>query len=241
VDQVHYWNKANFEGLASLSSALRADSRLEQLAAYCDLREKGLRRAALARLDAFIEQVRSLDVPVQRDLALRVLEAHWRTPQAHQFLTDPLRKGFLELVLDQWRTADANNPVPLRYLALLRRDRELLEEALRINPKDDLVRAALAGIFIGLVDYATHHLVEGKFIGDEGEASAALAEASSLLAGVAEASSVSSLKQDLEGLDALLTDWQQYRRAPEGTFPEWCRARNRDHQWQSIVYYDGVS
>jgi hypothetical protein len=237
VNELHYWNRANFEGLASLSSALRGDSRLERLAAYCDLREKGLRREAFAQLDTFLEQVRSWEVPVQRGLALQVLDAHWRTPQAHQFMTDPLRKRFLERVLEQWRGAEANNPTPLRYLALLRRDRDLLEAALRMSPKDDVVRAALAGILIGLVDYATHHLVEGKFIGDEGEAFAALAEAASLVAGVTDASSASSLKRDLEGLDALLTDWREYRQAPEGTFPEWCRARNRTHRWWNIVYY----
>lgn len=235
----HYWNRANFEGLASLASAFRADPRLERLAAYCDLREKGLRRQAFAQLDAFLDQVRSWDEPDQRDLALHVLDAHWQTPQAHQFLAEPLRKRFIEPILEQWRAAEANNPVLLRYLALLRRDCVLLNEARRMNPKDDLLRATLAGILIGVVDDATHHLVEGEFIGDEAQASAALADAASVLAGVADPSAVGSLKQDLEGLAALLADWREYRQAPEGTFPEWCRSQNRSHQWWSIVYYDG--
>lgn len=239
MSEMHYWNRANFEALASLSSAFRADPRLEGLAAYCDLRGKGLRRPAFAQLEAFLDQVASWDVPVQRDVALHVLEAYWKTPEAHQFLSDPLRKRFLERVLEEWRATEPNNRVPVRYLALLLRERGLLDEAFRMNPSDDLIRAALAGLLIGFVDYATHHLVEGSFIGDEEEAAAALAEATSVLAGVTDASSVQSLTQAVEGLAALLSDWQEYRQSPEGTFPEWCSARNRKHSWSTIVYYNG--
>src|SRR5262249_15920888 len=88
----YYWNKENFEGLTSLSLELQTDSRLERLARYCDLREKGLRRQALAELRAFIEQARSSDVSAQRAAATRILDAHWRMPQARWLLTEPMRK-----------------------------------------------------------------------------------------------------------------------------------------------------
>jgi hypothetical protein len=78
-----YWNSPNFEGLKFLASTLRADPRLERLAAYCDLREQGLRRQAFAQLDAFLSEAASWDVPVQRALALQVLDVHWKTPRAH--------------------------------------------------------------------------------------------------------------------------------------------------------------
>jgi hypothetical protein len=99
----YYWNQKNFEGLTSLSLELRTDSRLERLARYCDLREKGLRRQALAQLRAFIEQTWSWDVTTRREAAIRILDAHWKMPQAHWFLTEPLRKQFLERVLEEWR------------------------------------------------------------------------------------------------------------------------------------------
>jgi len=237
LNDIYYWNRANFEGLVSLAVALRADPRLEGLAAYCDLREKGLRRDAFVRLQAFLEQTQRLEVRVQRELALQVLEAHWKTPEAHHFLTVPLREKFLERVLEEWRASDINDPVPLRCLALLRWDRDLLEQALRADPKDACVRVALARLFIGAVDHATHHLVEGRFLGDEAEAFAALARAASLLDGVANSPSLSSMQQVVEQLNALLCDWRQYRQTPEGSFPDWCRARGRNHEWWSIVYY----
>jgi hypothetical protein len=231
------WNQSNFESLTSLAAALRADSRLDHLAAYCELREKGLRREAFAQLDAFLNEAASWDVPVQRLLAVRVLDTHWNAPQAHQFFADPLRTRFVERVLEEWRAANANDPIPARYLALLRNDRALLDEALRLNPKDDDVRAAIARLLLSFVDHATHHLVEGRFIGDENDASTALAEAAAILAGVENTSSIQGLNENLAALTALLSDWNEYRLAPEGAFPEWCRARNRNHPWWSIVYY----
>jgi hypothetical protein len=237
VNNIHYWNRENFEGLVSLAGVLRADPRLEDLAAYCDLREKGLRREAFVRLEAFLEQMQRLEVAVQRELALQVLNAHWKTPEAHHFLTVPLREKFLKRVLEEWRAADSNDPVPLRSLALLCWDRDLLEKARLTDPKDDRVRVALARLLVGAVDHATHHLVEGRFIGDEDEAFAALARAASLLDGVANSSSVNSMRQVVEQLNGLLCDWRQYRQAPEGAFPDWCRARGRNHEWWSIFYY----
>lgn len=237
MNDIHYWNRDNFEGLASLAEALRADPRLEELAAYCELREKGLRREAFARLEAFIDQIQSLQLAVQRQLALRILEAHWKTPSAHQFLTKPLRTRFVEPVLEEWRAADAEDAVPLRYLALLRRDHDLLEEALRVDPQDDHVRVTLAGLLIGLVDYQAHHLVEGVFLGNEAEALADFARAASLLAGATDPISVRALQQDLDELAALLRDWEEYRQTPDGTFPDWCRTRGLHRRWWSIHDY----
>jgi hypothetical protein len=120
---------------------------------------------------------------------------------------------------------------------MLRGDRALLDEALRLNPKDDVVRGAIAGLLLGFVDYATHHLVESKFIGDENDASAALAEAASILAAAHDPSLTQDLSQKREELTSLLSDWKEYQRSPDGTFPDWCRTRNRPYNWPSIVYY----
>jgi hypothetical protein len=237
MSESYYWNKANFEGLASLSSSLRSDSRLEYLANYCDLREKGLRRKAFESLNLFMEQTRSWDIQVQRELALRILDAHWNTQQAHQFISEPLRLGFLERVLEEWRTTERSNWLPLRYLGLLRMDACLLKEALLINPKDDFVRITIVRILVNSIEYATHHLVEGKFIGDESEAFTDLNEASTILEGMTSASA-ESVKVALQSLHLLLTDWCEYKPCPKGTFPDWCRERGHNHQWWSIVYYN---
>jgi hypothetical protein len=234
-----FWGKDNFEGLKTLSAAFRSEPRLKPLARYCDLREKGIRRQAFAELDIFLTNTVAWDPATQRSVALQVLEAHWATPKAHQFMSEPLWKRFIVPVLERWRKDDPENPVPLSYLALVRHDEELLKDALRQDPRNDRVRASLAWKLIRFVDYATHHLVEGGFIGKEADAAAALAEADEVLKGAPDPAMFQSLKGEVERLRTLLADWDEYRAAPSGDFPEWCRQRNRSHRWWHIAYYDG--
>jgi hypothetical protein len=233
-----YWGRDNFEGLTSLSLQLRTTSHLESLARYCDLREKGLRRQALVELRSFIEQTRSWDVASRREAATHILDAHWKMPKARWFLTEPLRKQLLEPVLEEWRAAEPDNPVPTRYLALLRRDRKLLYDALEMNSKDDQIRAMIAAQLVKFVEYATHHLAQGLFLGKETEANAALVEASTLLKEVSNPSLVQHLNDQVQRLSALLADWQEYRDAPQGSFSEWCHRQNRPHRWCSVHFYD---
>lgn len=225
---MHYWNRANFEGLADLARALRADPRLEQLASYCELRERGLRREAFGALERFLEGATALSAEEQREVVLVVLAAHARTPDAHQFLSQPLTKRFVEPVLERWSQDCPEDPVPLAELALLLRDQALLERALELEPRDARVRACLASLLLGRVEFATHHLVEGLFIGDPAE-SAELLDRVEVLTGGASA--------EVAELRRLLADWTEYRAAPAGTFPEWCRARGREHRWWSVYYY----
>jgi hypothetical protein len=123
--------------------------------------------------------------------------------------------------------------IPVIVLTYSRRQPVTHSSTELMNPNDDQIRAMIAAQLIKFVDYATHHLVEGLFIGDEAEAEAALVEAAAVLKEVSDPSSVQPLS-----LSALLADWLEYRDAPQGSFPEWCHRRNRTHRWWSIVYYD---
>jgi hypothetical protein len=234
-----YWNRENFEGLAGLAVELReADPLLEPLARYCELREEGRRKEAFASLEAFLAAAESLDAGTRRRLVLHVLRAHHRTPDAHQFLARPLRSRFVVPVLEGWRAEEPGEATPLRELALLDGRRDLLEEALRLDPADDRVRREIVAQLLSFVDHATHHLVESHFIGEEQEAVSALDEAGELLAQARDAGVVESERGKLEALRGLVEDWVAYRKDPEGTFPEWCARRGRTHPWTTIVYYD---
>jgi hypothetical protein len=78
------------------------------------------------------------------------------------------------------------------------------------------------------VDYATHHLVEGLFIGDEAEAEAALVEAAAVLKEASDPSSVQPLNDEAQSLSALLADWLEYRDAPH-------RSRRMDQVFQGSL------
>jgi uncharacterized membrane protein YccC len=233
-----YWNQDAFKGLSALAESLRSDSRLERLARYCELRERGLRRDAFEELNIFLSQVTEWDESVQRSVVSRLVELHLRVPEAHQFLSEPLRRRLVDPVLAKWRAAAPEDLAPRRQLGLLLMDPELLESSLGVAPNDDQVRAALVWLLIGDVEAATHHLSEGKFLGDEKEAFAKLRRASDLAREASDPVALAGPMRAIEDLQRLLADWREYQMAPEGCFPDWCRVRGRKHDWWTIVYYD---
>lgn len=235
---LYYWNQDNFEGLDHLASALRSEPLLEPLARYCELRARGLRRKAFSALEEFLDTVRRQEIESQRAIALKVLGAHWCTPAVHQFLAHPLQHRFIEPVLLGWHKHDPLHPRPLAELALLRRDLELLERALQMNPADDRVRAAIVESLLRQVEFATHHLVEGEFIGSIVRTAAALDTAERVARDGNDPSRFEALVREVEDYRQLLDDWSEYSANPVGSFPAWCHARDRRREWPSIVYYD---
>lgn len=233
-----YWNKENFEGLLAIAAELRPEPHFEHLARYCELREQGLRKQALAAIDAFLEGARHWDAASARAHVLTLLEVAWAHPMVHQFPTTPVLQQLVEPVLDDWRRDAPGSPTPTRYLGLLRRDPVLLEAALSLVPADTAVRAALVLSHLCFVDYATHHLSESFFIGDEEEAEATLKQAEALLAEVGETDDFRQLIEEAKELRQLLDDWRHYQRQPDGSFPDWCQARNRTYTWTTAIYYE---
>jgi hypothetical protein len=211
---------------------------MEPLARYCELRERGLRREAFAALQGFLGSTAALEPGAQRQLVLRVLAAHARAPEAHQFLSQPLLAGLVEPVLRAWCAEQPSDPVPAAALGLLLGERELLERALALEPADDRVRARLVSQLLGEVDFATHHLSESSFIGEPAAAAAVLEAAESLMQGAADAAHFDALRSELAELRRLLRDWAEYSACPEGSFPDWCRARGRAHRWWTAYCYE---
>jgi hypothetical protein len=160
-----------------------------------------------------------------------------RTPAAHQFVSQPLRTRFILPVLDAWLAEKPENQIALRWLGLLRADTALLAKALALLPTDAPVRRRLVDEFLGIVDFATHHLYESIFLGDLPFIWDALTKAREVLQAAPDASCFPDLKQEIEDFENLLRDWEEYQRTRQGSFPEWCAAQGRSYPWQRSYYY----
>lgn len=57
---MYYWNRDNFEGLLSVADVLSKNEHYSFFVYYCRLREKGLRKEALQKLEQFIEHIKLL-------------------------------------------------------------------------------------------------------------------------------------------------------------------------------------
>jgi len=237
---MHYWNRDNFEGLFELANALEANSSdLSLLSEYCRNREKGLRNQAFQSLQQFLEVSNAWPESDAREKCAVILELQSLVPHVHQFLSQPLLKQFIEPVLQKWLSEAPDNYQALRWSGLLHWDANLLFKALEICPEDKPVRSKLISMHIDEVDYATHHLDEGYFIGDFDDAVKSLEIAKSLLEAGLNSPAIKGLTEEIAEYKQLLDDWASYTKAPTGTFPEWCASKGRQYTWSIRVYYDG--
>ena len=232
-----YWNKPNFDGLRALADELASDADLAELAQYARLRERGLRKDAFTVLDAFLNAAKAWQPDRARNAAVRVLECHARTPEAHQFLAHPLLEQFIVPVLEEWMNADPDAVAPVRWLGWLRSDHSLLERALLGDPTDLPVRRRLIDLELSGVDYACHHLHEGHFLGELADAQEGIANARKWLRDAPSAAQLEDLASETEHYSQLLADWVEYKSSPRGSFVEWCQSRGRAYRWPTTVYY----
>lgn len=231
-----YWNRDNFESLVWLADRLCEVPELVRLADYCRLREKGLRKQALAALRKFLTEAALLAEEKRLALSLHLLELRHAAPGAHQFLAQPLID---ELILPSLRQAAQPGNEAFRQLALFLGEQDDLRTALRHDPADERVRKRLADLLLGYADYAMHHLDESCFIGSEEYCRSVLDEAANLLdPKIADPEVFHYLIADHAELSAMFTDWREYKAQDQAVpFPEWCAGRGRDYGWSQKFYY----
>jgi hypothetical protein len=234
---MHYWNKTIFEGLLQLAEALSSDERLSSLAEYCRCRERGLRHEAFTALEQFLEAASHWKSSDARRICQKVLELHARTPEAHQFLTQPLSTRFVFPVLEAWVADEPDSQTALRWLGILRRDSALLQRALALSPEDVSVRRRLAYWHLSGVEHATHHLGESQLLGSLEATRESLAKARAILDDAPDSAPMADLAGEISEFESMLDDWESYREMPDGTFPEWCARRDRLYSWPTIIYY----
>jgi hypothetical protein len=234
---MHDWNQHNFEGLLSIAAALAARDDLDHLSEYCRLREAGLRREAFAALNNFLACADTWKSEKSQDAVNTILTLHYRTPACHQFLTQPLLSRFVYPALERWSEDEPESIAPVRWQAMLHRDPDLLTKVLAADPSDIAIRRMLIERQLSSVDYATHHLNEGLFIGELDEALEDLRRATDLIKGAPDREPLSDLDREARQYGQMLFDWQAYKARPVGSFPEWCAARGRDYHWSIAVYY----
>ena len=95
----------------------------------------------------------------------------------------------------------------------------------------------LAASLLHEVDHATHHLGEGILLAALEPTRRFLAEARAVLDAAPDPRPLAALAGEIDYYDAMLSDWEAFSRAPEGTFPEWCKERGRSFGWPTTAYY----
>jgi len=235
---MYYWNQANFEGLREIGDALQAVPGLHRFARYCLLREQGLRKQAMAELLAFVADTSAWPLAEQRALACRITQLHFDNRGVHQLLAEPLR-AYLQGVFASWCAEHPDLAEPYRWLGVLSQDTQHFETALKFDAEDRIALGWLTSEALNAVDFATHHLGEGRLLGTLDDAYGWLERASSyanrLQTGAAQANFLKEIADYRELLDA----WRAYcALAPALSFPDWSRERGLGFAFAAAYYYD---
>jgi hypothetical protein len=234
---MYYWNKDNFEGLEAIASSLQESTDVKDFSDYCRLRAEGLRKQAFEALTRFLFQALNWEFEKRRDFIDWLLTAQYNNPKIHQLIPHPLMEKLVEPTLNRWMQCQPESPIPHRWRGVYFREFKELERALALDATDLVARSVAASRLLKDVEYDTHHLYDGLFLGSEEEAESLLEEAFAHIQRLPESENRSSLEASYERLRHLLDDWLEYKEAPEGTFPEWCKSRVRQHLWWKAVYY----
>ena len=235
---MYYWNRDNFQSLLELGTELAKQPDLALLAEYCMLREKGLRKQAFEALNRFLSDAELWSDEQARCNVLVIVQADARMPAAHQFMASPLLQKLIYPRLEHWLAAAPAAVEPKRWLGLLRRDAELLQQALELDPADVVVRGRLIDFALHSADYATHHLDESILLCPVSDVRAAIALARRMIEAAPDVEPFQHYVVEADQYEQMLDDWDEYQLANSGTFPEWCQAKGRSYSWCTRVYYN---
>jgi len=204
--------------------ATLAQPRWHEYAAYCRARESGLRHAAFKHLSVFVRSIKLASLEEQRTLVNwiceRLLEAG---PDGTPLAPEPLLTQFVLPALNEWATQEPQSAIPIRWHGVLisrqgyagmrcglhapdQKAQELLRQALRLDPQDQIARVRLAECLIGILDFHAHHLPEA-YLGEPEADLHIVEEAEALIADLLDPKQTTRLRGELQNARQLLEDW----------------------------------
>lgn len=187
-----------------------------------------MRRQALQSLREFLRQADGWSDEARREFADWIMRAVYRRGFAGRFaLCHPLVEDLLKPTLKAWMSDEVNNPASCRWLGLLDDDIDMLREAIRRDPREQIARAECIQVFLGRVGYALHELPVG-YIGEPHQDIGLLREAKELVRGV----SLSDLQvvwyTEISMLEGLVRAYMEYRETrSRKSFTRWAEVHGR--------------
>jgi hypothetical protein len=222
-------------------------------ATYCDLRVRGLRKAALDTLRRFVVQAQAWPYEERRRFTAWLAERATRLTYAVDgrihtagiLLPQPVVDGVVRPTLREWREREPGSALPYLWSALLHHSapgdegenqEQLLRQALAADPKCERARVLLVGILTGYVEFQQHHLPE-TYLGDPAAGLRTLEEARELLRDAGSDAGCQAMERRLTLLEQLTRDWVQFREQGGGNFAEWCASRGKTYRWNRAYHY----
>lgn len=237
-----FWRQGSFNALKDLRETLAQNANYRLLAESVELREKGLRKESLRRLSEFIVTFSSSPFTERQEFVSMLCGKRFQWG-SDGFLLDPqpLVEQVIKPTLSEWITIDPDNPDPYKWLGLYYgADNELtyLEKALALDPEDDVIRFRLIDIQLGVIEFSTHHLDEGLYLGDPQKDIAVCAELLSQALKISHSDAKDPLQSEIETYKSMIEDWITFSSQSKSiSFPDFCTQLGRKYSWSLKHYY----
>jgi hypothetical protein len=166
-------------------------------AAYCRLREQGLRQQSLDRLNAFIADQGGTD------FECRLAFVRWLMPRADDasdgdlLIPQPLYDRLIRPTLEEWTLRMPQEAWPHFWLGLREHRREKLRRAVELDPCLTGARVRLAGYLLGDLEHA--ECIGHDLARSDASVAAAIREARALITGLPESDMKRDLSEEVQG------------------------------------------
>lgn len=234
---MHYWNKENFDGLKAIAEKYLEKYDYINFAEYCRNQELGLRKKALQSLRDFIVHLDSLEYEKQKAMAKEIIELQYLNRNIHQ-LSSHLLQQKLIAIFEAW-IVEVDAPAdPFRWLAYLKNESQLYEEALKRESTDQISLCKLTDTYLDRVDYQLHHLGDSLFLGSVDDAELCLMQAQHYLKKIESEHYKEYYTKEFDELFMLLDLWKKYSgEESQLTFPDWSRIEGYELGFSSTYNY----
>ena len=179
---MYFWRDTYFKTLTEAANHASAIPAWAEYAKFCSLLEQGLRKDAFAHLESFIKSAAGWSLSEKQKFVSWLYHfAYERRDDSHLLMPHPLRVKFLEPTLAEWIVGEPVSGEPHRWLDSI----DHLEEAIRLDPKDEIARERMASFLLGGVDGSQSHLICCQhYAGNPEEDLQALEKAEALIEGL---------------------------------------------------------
>ena len=153
---MYFWRDTYFKVLTEAANYASAIPAWDEYASFCKLIEKGLRKDALAHLELFIKSAAGWPPSEKKEFVSWLYHfAYEHRDDSYLLMPHPLRVKFLEPALAEWMVREPESGEPHRWLGTV----DHLEEAINLDPTDEIARERMVNLILGGVGSAQNHLL----------------------------------------------------------------------------------
>ncbi len=235
---MYFWNKDNFEGLKQIGEHYASHPNLSFYGEYCLSKEKGLKKAANQATQHLLSHLNQLPLATQRQLGLELSYLYIKhSGVSHQMMPYPLSM-YLQNLLAEWAKSEPENVDILFAAGYLCGNYAFFEKVLTIDPNHQMSLTRLLNAEIDQVDFQTHHLDEGAFIGKVDDAIDCLQQAKNRIDKLKDEHYKSSYLAEYRYYKELLDAWIAFsQETTNDNFVDWCKKHGHHFSFPTKIYY----